>query len=186
MKNSLIFLSFSFLAFCVVEGTAWNLQPKPGKPVEETTTDEPTAEPSMATELLSIIEIGLEAITERVKECKALQAKCEEMQREMDEAMEFYKVSRKQNDAVVVLKLVDAILGLDAPCFGGVDDSALENAIFIARDLTGLPNHDKPKPKLEPDPDSKAFQLGKMLADFTVKHFIDPRIGLPLLNNINI
>jgi len=189
-RNSLFLLAFTSLAFgCVVEGTAWNLMPKSEQPIEESTTDadsKPTAEPSWASELLSILEFGLECATEHVKDWKKQEVKCEEMQRQMDAAMESYKVSRKQNDAAEVLELVGTILDLDPPCIGGATDSAYANAIFIARDKTGLANHDKPDETYKPDRDSKAYELGRLIGDFIAKHFwgLEEAVYLSLLKNI--
>lgn len=183
MKISCFFLSFTFLAFYAEDATAWTLLKK-DEPVEQPTTDsEPTAELSLVSEFLSVLEYGLVCFTETVQVWQKQVVECEEVQRQMDTAMETYKISRKQDDAVQVLNLIDTIFDFDAPCFDATA-SAYTNAVFIARDKTGLSNqHDNPDKPFEINTEpSKSYKFGRKLGSFIKRLLQSKGVDLPIIN----
>ena len=166
MKSMFLLLSFNLLLACrcaFVEGLGLaKTNPKESK----------SNATSLSEEFLSILEFGLVAITDEVKIWKKDQGKCVELKQNMDAAMENYKrhiaVSspspknnkEKEDAAKEVLKLVGEIQSLDIPCFNNALDIALANALFIARDYSGLPNSDKEADNNDAKP-SKAKQFGE-------------------------
>jgi hypothetical protein len=150
---------------------------------DEPAAEEPTAdsEPSLTSEFLSFLEYGLTCLTEEVQNWQKQVAECEQVKRQMDAAMGSYKISRNQEDAVQVLELVDKILGSEYPCFGATE-SAVMNAVLIARDKTGLPNHDKPKKPYDYDGKSKGYELGLKLGRWFKRFLSSKGYEIPDVN----